>query len=180
MFPQGLQNVVTNTRCLFNGVTGLKRLSVHSIEEPAYDYGYNVAIELINTGIEEVNIDFSQRKGKLTLYITRCELLKKVLIHCEGAVKLSDVLTLLLNKNSSNSLDIRVVCRSLLVDNSDLSKFKHNNSVQKMLIGASVSIEASAVVWEDYGSDSPRNSDTEVGFSKLPESLRGIIVRRGR
>lgn len=52
--------------------------------------------------------------------------------------------------------------------------------MQKMFAGASVSIEASAVVWESYGSDSPRNSDTEVGFSKLPESLRGIIVRRGR
>lgn len=66
-----------------------------------------------------------------------------------------------------------------MISSGELSKIKHNNSMQKMFAGASVSIEASAVVWESYGSDSPRNSDTEVGFSKLPESLRGIIVRRG-
>lgn len=178
MFPQGLQNIVTNTRCLFNGVEGVKRLTVHSTEQPAYDYDYEVSIDLIKTSVEELSIDFSQGSCRLKFYINKCSSLRKVSIYCEGKVSLSDVWNLL--SNNSNKLEVRVVCGRIVISSGDLSKIKHNNSMQKMFAGASVSIEASAVVWEDYGSDSPRNSDTEVGFSKLPESLRGIIVRRKR
>jgi hypothetical protein len=178
MFPQGLQNVVTNTGCLFNGVERVKRLDVHSTEQPVYDYDYEVSIDLIKTSIEEISIDFSQGSCRLKFYINKCSSLRKVSIYCKGKVSLSDVWNLL--SNNSNKLEVRVVCGRIVISSGELSKIKHNNSMQKMFAGASVSIEASAVVWESYGSDSPRNSDTEVGFSKLPESLRGIIVRRGR
>lgn len=178
MFPQGLQNVVTNTRCLFDGVKGVKRLDVHSTEQPVYDYDYEVSIDLIKTSIEEISIDFSQGSCRLKFYINKCYTLRKVSIYCEGKVSLSDVWNLL--ANNSNKLEVRVVCGRIVISSAALSKVKHNNNnMQKMFAGASVIIEASRVVWESYGSDSPRNSEAEVGFSKLPESLRGIIVRRG-
>lgn len=79
MFPQGLQNVVTNTRCLFDGVKGVKRLDVHSTEQPVYDYDYEVSIDLIKTSIEEISIDFSQGSCRLKFYINKCPHLERFL-----------------------------------------------------------------------------------------------------
>lgn len=77
MFPRGFQNVVTDTRCLFNGVTGLKRLTIRSTEEPVYDYSYRVKIDLSNTSIEELYIDLTQRQCVLSPYIRKCQSLKR-------------------------------------------------------------------------------------------------------
>lgn len=178
MFPQGLQNVVTNTRCLFNGVTGLKRLSVHSTEQPAYDYDYEVSIDLIKTSVEELSIDFAQESCRLKLYINKCSSLRKVFIHCEGTVALSDIWNLL--SNNSNELELRVVCGILEVRHEDVAKLKHNNSRQKMFAGVKCSVEASRLIWKGYAVGSPRNKGADLGFNYLPESVRGIIARRER
>lgn len=179
MFPKGLQTVVTNnTRCLFNGVTGLKRLSVHSTEQPAYDYDYKVSIDLIKTSVEELSIDFSQESCRLKLYINKCSSLRKVSIYCEGKVSLSDVGSLL--SNNSNKLEIRVVCGILEIQHADVDKLRHNNSRQKMFAGVKCSVEASRLIWKDYAVGSPRNRGADLGFNYLPESVRGIIARRER
>ena len=178
MFPQGLQNVVTNTRCLFNGVTGLKRLSVHSTEQPAYDYDYEVSIDLIKTSVEELSIDFSQESCRLKLYINKCSSLRKVSIYCEGKVSLSDIWNLL--SNNSNELELRVVCGILEVRHEDVAKLKHNNSRQKMFAEVKCSVEASRLIWKGYAVGSPRNRGADLGFNYLPESVQGIIVRRER
>ena len=172
--PRGFQNVVTDTRCLFNGVTGLKRLFIRSIEEPVYDYEYRVKLELYSTSIEELYIDFTQRQCVLSPYIRKCQSLKKVLIRCEGNVRLSNVFDVLSNESVK---EIQVVCGKLEVDNSDIRKFER----REVKIGADVcvKIETDRVDWTAYA-NSPRNREVEVGFSELPLSLRGIITRRER
>jgi len=178
MFPQGLQTGVTDTRCLFNGVTGIKRLSVHSTEQPAYDYDYEVSIDLIKTSVEELSIDFSQGNCRFKPYINRCYSLRKVFIHCEGTVALSDIWNLL--SNNSNKLEIRVVCGILEIQHADVDKLRHNNSRQKMFAGVKCSVEASRLIWKGYAVGSPRNKGADLGFNYLPESVRGIIARRER
>jgi hypothetical protein len=178
MFPQGLQTVVTNTRCLFNGVTGLKRLSVHSTEQPAYDYDYEVSIDLIKNSVEELSIDFAQESCRLKLYINKCSSLRKISIYCEGKVSLSDVWNLL--SNNSNKLEIRVVCGILEIQHADVDKLRHNNSRQKMFAGVKCSVEASRLIWKGYAVGIPRNRGADLGFNYLPESVQGIIARRER
>lgn len=175
MFPQGLQTVVNDTRCLFNGVTGLKRLIIRSTEEPAYDYNYIVNIDLTKTSIEELDIDFTQEKCELTLYTSKCASLKKVVIRCEGTVTLRNILDVL----SIESLEsVKVVCGRLEVDNCVILRLEH--AQVKIPTDVRVYIETDRVVWEAYSSDSKRNREVVEGFSSLPEYLRGVIVRRER
>ena len=175
MFPQGLQTVVTDTRCLFNGVTGVKRLIISSTEEPAYDYNYIVNIDLTKTSIEELDIDFTQEKCELTLYTSKCASLKKVVIRCEGTVTLRNILDVL----SIESLEsVKVVCGRLEVDNCVILRLE--NAQVKIPTDVRVYIETDRVVWEAYSSDSKRNREVVEGFSSLPEYLRGVIVRRER
>lgn len=175
MFPRGLQSVVTDTRCLFTRVTGLKRLIIRSTEEPVYNYSYKVTINLINMSIEELVIDFTQKQCVPTLYISACESLKKVLTCCEGTLSLKDIFDVLSNKSLK---EIRVVCGQLEVGNRDIIKFERGEV--KVKGDVSVKIEADRVVWLAYSTESPRNREVAAGFSALPESLRGIIVRRER
>lgn len=163
MFPQGLQTVVNDTRCLFNGVTGLKRLIIRSTEEPVYDYNYIVSI------------DFKQEKCELNLYINKCPSLKKVLIRCEGNVELRNIFDVLSNKSLES---VKVVCGSLEVDNCVILRLE--NAQVKIPTDVRVYIETDRVVWEAYSSDSKRNREVVEGFSSLPEYLRGVIVRRER
>ena len=175
MFPRELQSVVTDTLCLFTRVTGLKRLIIRSIEEPVYDYSYRVTINLINMSLEELDIDFMQKQCVPTLYISACESLRKVLVCCEGTVSLKNIFDVL----SSKSLkEIRVVCGQLEVGNRDIIKFERGEV--KIDEDVSVKIEVDRVVWLAYSTESPRNRDVAAGLSALPESLRGIIVRRKR
>lgn len=175
MFPQGLQSVVTDTRCLFNGVTGVKRLIISSTEEPVYDYNYIVNIDLTKTSIEELDIDFTQEKCELTLYTSKCASLKKVVIRCEGTVTLRNILDVL----SIESLEsVKVVCGRLEVDNCVILRLE--NAQVKIPTDVRVYIETDRVVWEAYSSDSKRNREVVEGFSSLPEYLRGVIVRRER
>ena len=175
MFPQGLQSVVTDTRCLFNGVTGVKRLIISSTEEPVYDYNYIVNIDLTKTSIEELDIDFTQEKCELTLYTSKCASLKKVVIRCEGTVTLRNILDVL----SIESLEsVKVVCGRLEVDSCAILRLE--NAQVKIPTNVRVHIETDRVVWEAYSSDSKRNMEVEEGFSSLPECLRGVIVRRER
>lgn len=175
MFPQGLQTVVNDTRCLFNGVTGVKRLIIISTEEPAYDYNYIVNIDLTKTSIEELDIDFTQEKCELTLYTSKCASLKKVVIRCEGTVTLRNILDVL----SIESLEsVKVVCGRLEVDNCVILRLEH--AQVKIPTDVRVYIETDRVVWEAYSSDSKRNMEVEEVFSSLPECLRGVIVRRER
>ena len=175
MFPRELQSVVTDTRCLFTRVTGLKRLIIRSTEEPVYNYSYKITINLINMSIEELVIDFTQRQCVPTLYISACESLKKVLTCCEGTLSLKDTFDVLSNKSLK---EIRVVCGQLEVGNRDIIKFERGEV--KIEGAVSVKIEADRVVWLAYSSESSHNRDVAAGFSALPESLRGIIVRRER
>lgn len=175
MFPRELQSVVTDTLCLFTRVTGLKRLIIRSTEEPVYDYSYRVTINLINMSLEELFIDFKQMQCVPTLYISACNSLKKVLICCEGTVSLKNIFDVL----SSKSLkEIKVVCGQLEVCSRDIIKFERGEV--KIEEDVSVKIEADRVVWLAYSTESPRNRDVAAGLSALPESLRGIIVRRER
>ena len=175
MFPQGLQTVVNDTRCLFNGVTGLKRFIISSTEEPAYDYNYIVNIDLTKTSVEELDIDFKQEKCELTLYTSKCASLKKVVIRCEGTVTLRNILDVL----SIESLEsVKVVCGRLEVDNCVILRLE--NAQVKIPTDVRVYIETDRVVWEAYSSDSKRNREVVEGFSSLPEYLRGLIVRRER
>lgn len=175
MFPQGLQTVVNDTRCLFNGVTGLKRLIIRSTEEPVYDYNYIVSIDSNKTGVEELDIDFKQEKCELNLYINKCPSLKKVLICCEGNVELRNIFDVLSNKSLES---VKVVCGRLEVDSCAILRFE--NAQVKIPTNVRVHIETDRVVWEAYSSDSKRNMEVEEGFSSLPECLRGVIVRRER
>lgn len=175
MFPRELQSVVTDTLCLFTRVTGLKRLIIRSTEEPVYNYSYKVTINLINMSIEELVIDFTQKQCVPTLYISACESLKKVLTCCEGTLSLKDIFDVLSNKSLK---EIRVVCGQLEVCSRDIIKFERGEV--KVKGDVSVKIEADRVVWLAYSSESSRNRDVAAGFSALPESLRGIIVRRER
>lgn len=111
-------------------------------------------------------------------YINRCYSLRKVFIHCEGTVALSDIWNLL--SNNSNELELRVVCCILEVRNEDVAKLKHNNSRQKMFAGVKCSVEASRLIWKGYAVGSPRNKGADLGFNYLPESVQGIIARRER
>lgn len=176
MFPRGMQDINTVTRCKFNGVTGIKRFTVNSIEES--DYSYDVSMELINSRVEELSVDFSQGNCRFKPYINRCYSLRKVFIHCEGTVALSDIWNLL--SNNSNELELRVVCGILEVRHEDVAKLKHNNSRQKMFAGVKCSVEASRLIWKGYAVGSPRNKGADLGFNYLPESVRGIIARRER
>lgn len=175
MFPQGLQTVVNDTRCLFNGVTGLKRLIIRSTEEPVYDYNYIVSIDSNKTSVEELDIDFKQEKCELNLYINKCPSLKKVLIRCEGNVELRNIFDVLSNKSLES---VKVVCGRLEVDNCVILRLEH--AQVKIPTDVRVYIETDRVVWEAYSSDSKRNREVVEGFSSLPEYLRGVIVRRER
>lgn len=176
MFPRVGQGI-TVPLCKFDGATGIKRLTINSVEES--DYDYSVCVELINTSVEELSVDFSQGNCRLTPYIKECYSLRKVFIHCEGTVPLSYIWHFL-SHNSNNKLEIRVVCGILEIQNSDLAKLRHNNSRQKMLAGAKCIVEASRLIWKGYAVGSPRNRGVDLGFNYLPESVQGIIVRRER
>lgn len=176
MFPRGFEDVVTDTRCLFTRVTGLKRLIIRSTEEPVYTYSYKVTINLINmSSIEELVIDFTQKQCVPTLYISACKSLKKVLTRCEGTVSLKDIFDVLSNESLK---EIRIVCGQLEVGSHDIIKFERGEV--KLEEDVSVKIEADRVVWLAYSSESPRNKNVEVGFSELPLGLRELINRRGR
>ena len=74
--------------------------------------------------------------------------------------------------------EIRVVCGQLEVCSRDIIKFERGEV--KIDEDVSVKIEVDRVVWLAYSTESPRNRDVAAGLSALPESLRGIIVRRER
>lgn len=175
MFPRELQSVVTDTLCLFTRVTGLKRLIIRSTEETVYDYSYRVTINLINMSLEELFIDFKQMQCVPTLYISACNSLKKVLVYCEGTVSLKNIFGVLSNKGLK---EIKVACGQLEVCSRDIIKFERGEV--KIDEDVSVKIEVDRVVWLAYSTESPRNRDVAAGLSALPESLRGIIVRRER
>lgn len=123
----------------------------------------------------QVSITGEVRATDVVVYASACESLKKVLVCCEGTVSLKNIFDVL----SSKSLkEIRVVCGQLEVGNRDIIKFARGEV--KIEEDVSVKIEADRVVWLAYSTESPRNRDVAAGLSALPESLRGIIVRRER
>lgn len=171
LIPKGFQNIITGTQCVFNEVTGLKRVSISSNEETAYDYSYSVTVEVAEASIEELHIEFKQDNCELELRVNKCPALRKVFLCCAGTVELMNILALLSNNKGLTLVAIR--CGSLRLWKDELAKLES----AKKLFSRGVSIIADRLVLRDASVTNGRYESAELGFESLPKSVRGVIVK---
>ena len=171
LIPDGYKNTKALNRCIFNEVTGLKRVFISSNEETVYDYSYSIKVELSEASIEELFIEFKQDNCELNLKVNKCPALRKVSLRCAGAVELSEISFLLSNNKGLTSVGIR--CGSLRLWKDELAKLE---SAQK-LFSRGVSIIADRLVLRDASVTNGRYESAELGFENLPKSVRGVIVK---
>lgn len=171
MIPDGYKSIKPWGRCIFNGVTGLKKVFISSNEETVYDDSYSIKVELSEASIEELFIEFKQDNCELNLRVNKCPALRKVSLRCAGAVELSEISFLLSNNKGLTFVGIR--CGSLRLWNDELSKLER----AKQIFSRGVSIIADRLVLRDANVTNGRYESAELSFENLPKSVRGVIVQ---